>query len=188
MLQEVAFAFTQTSYSDIHSVIPDLASFTFSTALSSPWAPAILTTLLFLSISGMLPVPSSGYVLLCCCYQLSILLISLLQISLPSNLYICFHNFRILLNCDFFIKSFPDYFNKLSSQLLDVCTLFAHLLFLRLFISTFFFSLLQYQVYERRDLAHLVHCCVPSILWRLEITGQIHVEWAYDSTTKYVNR
>ena len=68
MLQEVAFAFTQTSYSDIHSVIPDLASFTFSTALSSPWAPAILTTLLFLSISGMLPVPSSGYVLLCCCY------------------------------------------------------------------------------------------------------------------------
>ena len=68
MLQEMAFDFTQTSYNNIHSVIPDVTSFTFSTALSSQWAPAILTTLLFLSISGMLRFPSSGYMLFYCCY------------------------------------------------------------------------------------------------------------------------
>lgn len=57
------FRFTQTSYSNLHSVIPYVASLTFPTALSSQWAPAILTSSLFLNILGMLHVPSSGYML-----------------------------------------------------------------------------------------------------------------------------
>lgn len=134
MLQEMDFRFTQTSYSNLHSVIPYVASLTFPTALSSQWAPAILTSSLFLNILGMLHVPSSGYMLfLLFLVFFFFLTLFCRSLYLAICIYLCFHNFRILLNCDFFTKSSPDHFNKFSSPLLDTYILFVHLLFLHLF-------------------------------------------------------